>query len=238
VRLRREARAAKGLRVDDEPKLAFAVRIRGLNKVHPKVCGVVMGVMAVVVTMQREGLGNCNGVSVTSRGASHLKTKPPIKTKTKKTQHKQTQKILQLLRLRQLGNGVFLQVNKSTLGLLKRVEPYIAWGYPNLATVRALVLKRGHAKVNGNRVPLTDNKVIEDALGDKGLICVEDLVHEVATVGPHFKAATNFLWPFKLNSARGGLGNSGDGGKRTHFAEGGQAGNHGERISALLKRMI
>jgi hypothetical protein len=54
------------------------------------------------------------------------------------------------------------QINKATLGLLKRVEPYIAWGYPNLKSVRELVLKRGYAKVNHNRLPLTDNKIIEE----------------------------------------------------------------------------
>eukprot|EP00955_Chlamydomonas_euryale_P045924 353273-Chlamydomonas_euryale.AAC.17 len=31
---------------------------------------------------------------------------------------------------------------------------------------------------------------------------MEDLVHEIFTVGPAFKQASNFLWPFKLSSAR------------------------------------
>lgn len=37
IRLRREAKAAKGFYVEPEAKLAFVVRIRGLNKIHPKV---------------------------------------------------------------------------------------------------------------------------------------------------------------------------------------------------------
>ena len=68
------------------------------------------------------------------------------------------------------------QINKATLGMLKRVEPYIAWGYPNQKSVRELVYKRGHAKVKGGRIPLTDNKIVEAALGKHGLICVEDVV--------------------------------------------------------------
>jgi hypothetical protein len=56
---------------------------------------------------------------------------------------------------------LFCQINKATLGLLKRVEPYIAWGYPNLKSVRELIYKRGFGKVQGNRIALTDNKVIE-----------------------------------------------------------------------------
>lgn len=37
-----------------------------------------------------------------------------------------------------------------------------------------------------------------------GIICVEDLIHEIYTVGPAFKQANNFLWPFKLSSAKVG----------------------------------
>ena len=42
------------------------------------------------------------------------------------------------------------------------------------------------------------------ALGKHSIICVEDLVHEIVTCGPNFKAATNFLWPFKLSAPRVG----------------------------------
>ena len=37
-------------------------------------------------------------------------------------------KILQLLRLRQINNGVFVRLNKASLNMMKLVEPYIAWG--------------------------------------------------------------------------------------------------------------
>lgn len=37
-------------------------------------------------------------------------------------------KILQLLRLRQINNGVFIKLNKATINMLRLVEPYIAWG--------------------------------------------------------------------------------------------------------------
>jgi hypothetical protein len=40
-------------------------------------------------------------------------------------------------------------------------------------------------------------------LGKYGIICVEDLIHEIYTVGPHFKQASNFLWPVKLSAPRG-----------------------------------
>lgn len=56
-------------------------------------------------------------------------------------------KILQLLRLRQINNSVFVKLNAATVKMLRLVEPYVAYGYPNLKTVRELIYKRGFGKV-------------------------------------------------------------------------------------------
>merc|ERR1719218_483002 len=114
-------------------------------------------------------------------------------------------KILQLLRLRQLHNGVFLKVNKPIINMLKYIAPYVTFGYPTLKTIRDLIYKRGFAKVNKQRIPLTDNEIVSQALGKYGIHGVEDMVHELFTVGPNFKQVSNFLWPFKLSSPRGGF---------------------------------
>lgn len=143
-----------------------------------------------------------------------------------------TKKILQLLRLRQIFNGVFLKVNKATINMLHRVEPYVTYGYPNLKSVRELIYKRGYGKLNKQRIALTDNSIIEQALGQHGIICMEDLIHEILTVGPHFKEANNFLWPFKLKAPLGGLKK-----KRNHYVEGGDAGNREDYINELIRRM-
>jgi large subunit ribosomal protein L7e len=58
---------------------------------------------------------------------------------------------------------------------------------PNLKTVRELIYKRGYGKVNRQRVPLSNNSVIENTLGKYDILSVEDLVHEIFTVGPNFK---------------------------------------------------
>jgi large subunit ribosomal protein L7e len=159
-------------------------------------------------------------------------------------------KVLQLFRLLQIHNGVFVRVNKATINMLRMIEPYVAYGYPNLKSVKDLIYKRGYGKViantinekgetvfskvdrQGARVPLTDNAIIEKVLGSKDIICMEDLIHEVFTVGPNFKAAANFLWPFKLNSPNGGFRR-----KRLHYIEGGDYGNREEDINALIKQM-
>jgi large subunit ribosomal protein L7e len=143
-----------------------------------------------------------------------------------------TVKILQLLRLRQIHNGVFVKLNKATLNMLRLVEPYITYGAPTQKTVSDLIYKRGYGRVNKQRIPLSNNSIIEKNLGKYGIICIEDLIHEIYTVGPHFKEANNFLWPFKLSAPLGGYKQ-----KRRHFTEGGDAGNREELINQLVARM-
>jgi 60S ribosomal protein uL30 len=144
-------------------------------------------------------------------------------------------KILRLLRLRQLHNGVFVRVNAATTKMLRLVEPFIAYGYPNLKSVRELIYKRGFGKVSGQRIPLSSNDVVSAGLGDAGLVCVEDVIHEIFTCGPNFKAASNFLWPFKLSSPRRGFPGKK---KLIHFNEGGACGMQGDKINRLIKQMI
>merc|ERR1712094_98854 len=180
VRMHRQAKAAGNHFVDAEAKLAFVVRIRGLNDMHPK-----------------------------------------------------TKKILQIMRLRQMNMGVFMKVSKAATEMLKRVESYLSYGYPNLKSVRELIYKRGFGKINKQRLPLNDNSVIEKALGKFGIVCMEDLVHEIYTVGPNFKEANNFLWPFKLRPAKGGQAK-----KRKGFCEGGQAGNREDLMNKLIANML
>jgi 60S ribosomal protein uL30 len=144
-------------------------------------------------------------------------------------------KILCLLRLRQINNGVFVRVNAATTKMLRLIEPFISYGYPNLKSVKELIYKRGYGKVSGQRIPLSSNTVVSAGLGDKGLVCVEDVIHEIFTVGENFKEAANFLWPFKLNTPRNGYGGKK---KLIHFNEDGACGLQGDKINRLIKRMI
>ncbi|KAJ1886334.1 60S ribosomal protein L7 [Kickxella alabastrina] len=142
-------------------------------------------------------------------------------------------KVLQLLRLLQINNSIFVRLTYATSQMLQIITPYAAWGTPNLKTVKELIYKRGYAKINKQRIPISDNSIIEQNLGRYGIICIEDLIHEIFTVGPNFKIANNFLWPFKLSNPTGGW----SGRKVRHFIEGGDAGNREEFINALVRQM-
>merc|ERR1712228_108661 len=79
---------------DVDAKMAIVIRIRGINRVSPKV-----------------------------------------------------RKVLQLFRLLQIHNAVFIKMNKATINMLKLIQPYIAYGYPSVECIRSLIYKRGFAKV-------------------------------------------------------------------------------------------
>ncbi|XP_019498201.1 PREDICTED: 60S ribosomal protein L7-like 1 [Hipposideros armiger] len=103
---------------------------------------------------------------------------------------------------------------------------------PNLKSVRELILKRGQAKVKNKIIPLTDNTVIEEHLGKFGVICLEDLIHEIAFPGKNFQAISRFLCPFHLSVARHATKN------RVGFLkEVGSPGYRGERINQLIRQL-
>ncbi|ONK72395.1 uncharacterized protein A4U43_C04F18980 [Asparagus officinalis] len=146
--------------------------------------------------------------------------------------HPATRKTLKQLRLRQILNGVFVKANEANLRRLLAVDPFITYGYPNAKSVRELIYKKGCAMIDNQRVPLTDNNVIEQALGKYGIICLEDIVHEISNVGPHFKEVSRFLWPFKLKKPE-----SLHPLKKKHFKDGGDSGNRQEHINAFIEKL-
>jgi len=147
--------------------------------------------------------------------------------------HPMTRKILQLLRLRQINNAVFVRVNKATLNMLKKVEPYVTYGVPTRKTIAHLIYKRGYVRFNHQRTPINDNFVLSKRLLKHGIICVEDLIDTILNVRKSFKVANSYLWPFKLRAPTGGYK-----GKGKHFTEGGSAGNRHDEINKLIRRML
>jgi len=145
-------------------------------------------------------------------------------------------KVMQLFRLRQLHNATFVKLNEATIRMLRLIEPYVTYGYPTRATVQKLIYKRGFGKIRKQRIPIATNKVIQEGLAEQtGIECAADLVNEIYTVGPNFKKANNFLWPFKLSNPKGGFSSKT---KLLHFMEGGEAGARGEEINKLVLRML
>ncbi|KAL0491344.1 ribosomal protein L7 [Acrasis kona] len=117
--------------------------------------------------------------------------------------------------------------------MLRLVQPFVAWGYVDHATVRALVYKRGYAKINGQRIPIVNNADVANSLEKHDVICVEDVINQLHTVGPKFKEVQQFLWPFKLRTPKGGYESI-----KKHFILGGSFGNREEYMTDLVQRML
>jgi large subunit ribosomal protein L7e len=144
------------------------------------------------------------------------------------------QKLLNQMRLQRINEGVFLQYNDQTRKNLHLVEPWVSYGIPSKAMVSDLINRRGHGRVEGKRIPISDNTVIERALGEKtGIICVEDLVHEIVSVSPSFQAANSFLWPFLLTAPRTKFQKD-----KLNFKDGGDYGDRGEEMDDLIRKML
>ncbi|KZS99395.1 ribosomal protein L30p/L7e [Laetiporus sulphureus 93-53] len=113
-----------------------------------------------------------------------------------------------IIGLMQINNAAFVKVTKATKQMVRLVEAYVA--EPNLKPVRQSIYKRGCDKINKQRIPLTNNAVIEESLGEFGIFSVEGLVHKIYIAAPTFKKvpipsyASNFPWQFKLSNPTGG----------------------------------
>jgi large subunit ribosomal protein L7e len=145
--------------------------------------------------------------------------------------------------------GAISPHHRQSFSHIKFVFPFAS--EPNLKSVRELIYKRGYGKVSKQRIPITNNGVIESILGKYDILCVEDLIHEIVTAGPHFKQvrfshlqshfpvinyrrqASNFLWPFKLSNPNGGWRQR----KFKHYVEGGDFGDRESNINKLIRQM-
>ncbi|KAI7855990.1 component of cytosolic 80S ribosome and 60S large subunit [Circinella umbellata] len=126
-----------------------------------------------------------------------------IRTRNSHNIHPKVKKTLKTLRLHQENDAVFVRLDAVTRKNLKVVLPYVKFGAANLNTVRELLVKRGHAFISGHRKPISDNTMIEEQLGEQGIICVDDIIHELVTCGENFDKVNRFLCPFKLNKQMG-----------------------------------
>lgn len=156
------------------------------------------------------------------------------------TTPKPVKKTLSSLRLRHMNEGVFLPYTSATRKMLHLVEPYVLYGILSNETVSDLVRRRGFAKVEGKRVPLADNNVIERELGEElGLICVEDLVQVLSdgageddTDGT-FGKVTKFFWPFRLTARKSKFQR-----KMLDMKDGKLYGDQGDAMNGYVREML
>lgn len=145
----------------------------------------------------------------------------------------QVAKLLKRLRLGRPHTGVFLRYDEATRQRLHLIEPWVVYGPVTRAQIADLIERRGHGRVGKERVPLSDNTIIENALGEYGMVCKEDLIEEIAGVGEHFMPAVKFLWPFTLADHKTQFE------RRTlKLKDGKDYGDRGEAIADYIKEVL
>jgi large subunit ribosomal protein L7e len=122
--------------------------------------------------------------------------------------------------------------------MLHLVEPYVLYGIPSVETISDLVHRRGYCRVEGKRVQISDNNVIEEQLGNVGLICVEDLIqvlssYEEADDKKMFQAVSKFLWPFRLSSRKSKFQK-----RMLDLKDGKLYGDQGEAMNGYIREML
>ena len=57
-----------------------------------------------------------------------------------------------------------------------------------------LVNKKCFGNIEGKRTLINNNRLVEDNLGDMGIICLEDISNEILNLGDNFLNVTKFMW--------------------------------------------
>lgn len=96
--------------------------------------------------------------------------------------------------------------DEAATKLLRAVSPFVFYGLPSPTTVRRLFITRGRMQTEEGEgeegVPLSDNVMIEEAFGSFGVLCLEDLLDEVISCGPHFGEIMQRVGHFQLASLK------------------------------------
>lgn len=142
--------------------------------------------------------------------------------------------LLLRFRLKDPNTGVFLKYDAVTRRHLHLIEPWVVYGKPSESIVKDLIERKSYGYVQGSKVPLSDNTILERELGaEHGIICMEDLVHELINVGESFDAVSRFLVPFPLNASRSRFEK-----EKLKLKQGKDYGDKGEEINEYIKQML
>jgi len=118
-------------------------------------------------------------------------------------------KIFKEMHLNFIYQARFMRKTPELLDKLLRIGPYVTFGAPSQEAIRDLLHRRGKLlgfdedEKKRVKIPISDNRMIEDKLGEYDIICVEDLVEEIVNVGPAFQKCMDNLATFSVTPPKG-----------------------------------
>jgi len=137
--------------------------------------------------------------------------------------HPDARRTLELLRLKTANQLVLIPDTETHRGMLRRVNPYVAWGEPNLETVKE-ILKR------------QDARLLERLLASLKLGGIEELAEKLVTgnVDPALLKRLGVTLSVRLRPPRRGFGGS----IKRPYAAKGVYGMRGQDIDGVIRRML
>ena len=106
------------------------------------------------------------------------------------------------LGLKEINNCAFVRASSQALEKLLLIQNYVGWGAPTKTILEEIVRKRGYLKdKEEKRIPISDNVIVEELLGEKGIICVEDIIEAFWKCKGNetsYKAVNEAIWPIQL----------------------------------------
>jgi large subunit ribosomal protein L7e len=183
-----------------------------------------------------------------------------VRVKESRNSTPQAQKILKELGLKEINNVSFVRGDAATMEKLLLVQNYIAYGTPTKKILDDVIRKRGYLRVDAEgakdgkgtakRVPISDNVLVEKLLGEKGCICVEDLIDAFWRCKSNpdlYQAVRAVIWPIQLaplkeDSEQANTKHDATGRtiskKTTRVVKGGYLGMMGPKINEFVEQLI
>jgi len=133
---------------------------------------------------------------------------------------------LKLLNMKRNYHAVLIDNRPAYLGMLKEVQNYVTWGEPTKETIRSLIEKRGRL--------VGDKKISEEYIKKLGYKSLDELAEAIYNCSISYGKLPGVKPFFRLHPPSKGF----KGKVKKSYRSGGEAGNRGEAINELIRRMI
>ncbi|RDD52619.1 50S ribosomal protein L30 [Nanoarchaeota archaeon NZ13-N] len=140
---------------------------------------------------------------------------------------KEVRDTLYLLKLRKTNVAAIYRKDPSIIGMIKKVEPWVAWGEINKEVFKQLLLKRGRLARN--------RRFTEEYLKNTLKITLDEFVNKFFNLEMEIEDIPGLKPFFRLKPPSGGYPRKGI---KYSYKEGGAYGYWGEDINNLLISMI
>jgi large subunit ribosomal protein L30 len=161
-----------------------------------------------------------------TEGNKELKCIAVVRIRGTVRAQREVRETLQMLHLTKNNYAVLIENSPSFVGMIKTAQNYVTWGEASKETVNMVLARKG--RLAGNR------KLTDEYAQKAGYKSVEELAEAVFACKVAYWKLSKVQPVFKLHPPSKGF----KGNIKKGYASGGELGYRGEKINALIKRMV